>query len=151
MSAGTVYGDRVLVLDLGGTTPAVASTAVLATGLEPVHQYSHALITASLVGATGGALDVYLQTSPDYGTTWFDVIHFPQLAAAASAVKYVAALGKFVTSAVPIVVGAATTPALAANVIFPSGFGTHFRTICVAGASTSAGAAVIITVTLTRL
>src|ERR1019366_10545781 len=45
-------------------------------------------LTASLVGATGGALDVFVQGSPDEGINWFDVAHFVTLAAGAAAIVY---------------------------------------------------------------
>src|SRR5262249_6183355 len=46
--------------------------------------YKSLSIFSMLQGATGGTLDVYLQYSPDGGTTWVDYAHFPQVAAGAA-------------------------------------------------------------------
>lgn len=113
----------------------------------PFDDYESVEFIAELVGATGGPLDVYVQTNEreDNGD-WFDVIHFPQLLAAASAIKYNAAISLFTNATAPIVIGKNASPALAANTIVQGPFGSRFRLCMVAGTSTSAGAAVKITV-----
>jgi hypothetical protein len=130
------------------TSPAAASTAVGDT-IAGLNDFDSITCYASLVGATGGTLDVYLQTSWDGGTTWADICHFPQLAAGASAVKYAVSFCRG-PATVPVVVGVGSvgTPgvALAANVATGWTFGPQIRAVYVAGASTSAGAAVLISV-----
>lgn len=131
---------------ISGTSPAVAgTTAAIGNPITGVDRFSDFKVIASLVGATGGALDVYLQWSPD-GATWYDYAHFPQLAAAASAIVYSANSSFAATT--PAVVGSGITPALAANVCVGGSFGTALRCIATAGASTSAGAAIALTVLL---
>lgn len=129
---------------ISDTSPAAASTAAgdILLGLG---RYDALQITAELVGATGGTLDVYLQTSPDGGTSWYDYIHFPQLAAAASAVKYMVNVPQAGATGITVV-GKDTTPALAANTVVGGSWGDRLRPLYVAGASTSAGAAVLIQV-----
>ena len=102
-------------------------------------------IVAELVGATGGTLDVYLQTSDDGGTTWYDWAHFPQLAAGASAIKYAFSVPSAGELGITTI-GSGTSPALAANTVVGGPWGDRIRALYVAGASTSAGAAVVINI-----
>ena len=126
---------------LSGTSPNSASTAagtVIACGLADLDSLT---VVASLVGATGGVLDVYLQTSHDGGTTYYDWLHFTQLTAGNAAVKVVAHTPRTLNAALTTV-GAATTPALAAGTLTGGSWGDQMRLLFVAGASTSAGAAI---------
>lgn len=133
-----------------GTSPAAAGQAALSGIAQRLEDYDSFYVTALLVGATGGTLDVYLQRRvTDDGSVWADWIHFPQLAAGAAAIKYNA-------SSMPPAVATATVigttadngtsgaPALAANTVLGGHPGEAVRCVCVAGASTSAGAAVTI-------
>ena len=131
-----------LVIANAVASPSSATTVVQASPLTGLGDYHSLLIYASLLGATGGTLDVYLQGSPDSGTTWVDLVHFPQLAAAATAKGYVVQITRGVSSgSAPIVVNTANnTPVLAANTIAPGDWGDRLRYVFVAGASTSAGA-----------
>ncbi len=134
---------------ISDTTPATAITAVSKPvyGLE---KFSEIKIVADLIGATGGALDVYLQWTPDAGTTWYDYAHFAQLAAAAPAVRYCCSSRFGLATAVPSVIGKGTlvTPgvALAAALCLGGPWGEGMRAVYVAGASTSAGAVVSIVI-----
>ena len=130
------------VFSVSDTTPAAAST-VAGDTFTGLGDFDAIAVVANLIGATGGTLDVYLQTSHDGGTTWYDWAHFPQLAAAAGAIKYrfsVPSAGDFG----PTVIGAGTSPALAANTVVGGVWGDRMRALYVAGASTSAGAAITI-------
>jgi hypothetical protein len=129
---------------ISDTSPSSASTAAgdIVSGLA---NFDALTIIANLVGATGGTLDVYLQTSWDGGTTWYDWAHFPQLAAGAAAINYTISAPSSGDPS-PIVVGKNTTPALAANSVVGSVWGPQLRALYVAGSSTSAGAAVTITI-----
>lgn len=148
---------------LAGTSPATASSAVIATatGLEgfPIIQ-----IHALLVGATGGTLDVVLQSTCDpraatqdetgsypaslYGAaaSWYDVLAFPQLAAGAGAVRYVSSLsrGYLLSAAITSVNTADDTPTLAANSVRPNSLGGALRLVATAGAGTTVGAAITV-------
>lgn len=136
--------------DLSGTSPAAASTVVgLAVG--DLDNYDGLQIFATLTGATGGTLDVYLQVSPDDGTTWADYVHFPQLAAGAAAVSYLVTVSQFDGSAAVRVVGTGSTPALAGNTVVGGSWGARMRVVFVAGAATSAGAAQTIKLLCTQL
>ena len=107
---------------------------------------------AELVGATGGTLDVYVQSGNAHkdasgNTAWFDLVHFPQLANGASAVKYrvqVSMVGQ-PASAAPVVIGSGNAPALAANVAVQSVCFDRLRLLMVAGSGTTTGAAVTVT------
>lgn len=130
---------------ISDTTPATASTAIggIARGLDA---YDAFLIDADLVGATGGTLDVYLQrkVAPD---TWRDWLHFTQLTAGNAAVRHSVSTAPGISNTI-VVVGIGTdstaTPALAANTFIGGHPGEAVRAVYVAGASTSAGAAVTI-------
>lgn len=152
------------VLTFAETSPATPSTAasnaVVVGSAGPVGvassapidltNFSSLAVSAALIGATGGALDVFLQTSFDGGTTWVDYAHFPQLAAAASAVKYVFTSSMNAQNAAPLVVGNGLTPSIAANTVVGGAWGDRFRLVFIAGASTSAGAVVAVTLSFSR-
>ena len=124
-----------------GTSPSSATTTAgtsYAAGLDACDSLT---IIGSLVGATGGTLDVYVQTSYDGGTTWFDFAHFTQLSAGAAAVKYAWHVSRASERTTITTIGSATTPALAAGTIMSGGWGNMMRLVFVSGAGTSAGAA----------
>lgn len=129
-----------------GTSPAAASTAAVGSTLVGVEKYAALQIACEVQGATGGTLDLYIQTSFD-GTVFWDLIHLPQLAAAAAAVKYMVNLPNMGATAITVV-GKTGTPALAANTVTGGvgSWGRSLRLLAVAGAGTSAGAVQTITV-----
>ncbi len=131
-------------LQLAEVEAAAASTAAGDT-CAGLGNYDALDIVAELVGATGGTLDVYLQSSPDGGTTWFDYIHFPQLASAAAAVKYRVTVPTMGEAGITVI-GKNTTPVLAANTVVGGLWSDRLRALYVAGASTSAGAVVTISI-----
>jgi hypothetical protein len=122
------------------TSPASASTVAatpIAYGLDELDSIT---IIGELVGATGGTLDVYLQTSYD-GTTYYDFAHFTQLADGGAAVKYAWHVSRVSERTTITTLGSGTTPVLTAGVIMAGGWGNQMRVLFVAGAGTSAGAA----------
>lgn len=130
---------------LAETTPAAAST-VIGKSIFGMDRFEAYAIYASLVGASGGTLDVYLQTSFDEGVTWYDVAHFPQLGASAAAVTYVAQYSPTITAPTAVGKGSAVTAgvALAVGTYTGGPLGDSIRAVYVAGTSTSAGAAISI-------
>lgn len=128
------------VVLFNGTTPATAST-VAQTPVTGLGGYNSMTIYASLIGATGGTLDIYIQYSPDGGTTWVDYAHYAQLAAGATALQKVFSATKDASTALTTV-GSGTSPLLAASTIINGDWGDRFRVLTVAGTSTSAGAAI---------
>lgn len=130
-----------IVIDFTATSPSAAST-VAQTGINGLARFDAIAIEASLVGATGGTLDVYLQVSHDFNPTsaigtWVDYVHFAQLSAGAAAVSY--RVDPAITNSITTV-GTGTTPALAAAICAGGFWGDAMRVLFVAGASTSAGA-----------
>lgn len=131
---------------LSATSPAAAST-VAGTGLATtigaavkMSGFKSMRIEATLQGATGGTLDVYVQVSYDGGVTWSDYVHFPQLAAAAGAVTYGVSMSRSNGDALAVV-GKGTSPLLAAGDWRDGEWGDAARLLFVAGGGTSAGAA----------
>lgn len=134
---------------LSSTSPSSATTAVGAT-VGDMGLCDSLYIYAELTGATGGTLDVYLQVSPDQGTTWVDYAHFAQIAGGAAVIKRVWCVSRGAQQTTVTTVGSGTSPALAANTIIGGEFGDRMRVVYVAGAGTSAGAAQVITILGTR-
>jgi hypothetical protein len=144
------------------TSPSAAGTAAssqpvqnagnfLAPGVAgPLQNFDAADIFAELTGATGGTLDVYLQRSPDDGVTWYDAVHFTQLASGGSAVIYSTALSNAQQTAAPVAVGKNLSPALGAGVTVNGPTSDRLRLVMVAGSGTSAGAAVTVRVMAQR-
>lgn len=133
---------------LSFTSPTAAGTVAQApvVGLGP---YKTMSLYAQLTGATGGTLDIYLQYSPDGGTTWVDWGHFAQIAAGAAAINRALGFAKDVQQLTAQTVGTGTSPALAAGTFVGGDWGDRLRVVAVAGAGTSAGAAQVLLLTLT--
>jgi len=111
-----------------------------------LQNYDALSIRATLTGATGGTLDVYLQTSVD-GTEWRDYAHFAQLADGAAVATYGFSVSRSGQQTSITAIGKDLTPALAANSVLGGDFGNQMRALYVAGAGTSAGAAQVIRIT----
>ena len=141
-AAGTVASSQVVTGSPSANVPAGVAGWV--------DDYASIEVIAELMGATGGSLDVYMQTSPDGGLTWFDTIHWPQQSAAGAQAYYNSPLSQAATTSTPVVVGKNLVPALAANTVINGSFGDRFRLVMVAGTSTSAGASVVVRVSAQR-
>lgn len=131
---------------IADTSPDSASTAA-GSVVRNLKRFEWFTIDAALVGATGGTLDVYLQR--DVNGTWVDWYHFPQLSAGGSAVRYIVD-SNHAESSGPVTVGSGSSPALADSTLPCAHPGDMVRALYVAGASTSAGAAVAISITCHR-
>jgi len=126
---------------------------VLAT-LPGLQEFNKAVGAANLVGATGGTLDVVIQTN--YGGSgllgsggsmtgfWKDIARFTQLLAGAAAITYDFVLTRGIggTLSAPTTPNTVDgTPTLTANTIVPQALGDAIRLIVLPGAGTTAGAA----------
>lgn len=138
------------VLSITGTSPAEAATAVIGAPLSGLGKYRAFRVDAQLVGATGGTLDVYVQRkiAPNL---WADWCHFAQLASGAAAVRYSASAAVVDSTAITTVTSGGTdsTPSLslAAGNFVAGHPGDTVRVVAVAGAGTSAGAAIAVRLT----
>jgi hypothetical protein len=119
--------------------------------LPGLQEFNKAVGTANLIGATGGTLDVCIQTN--YGGSglvgptagyWKDIARFTQLAAGGAAATY----GFVLTRGIGGTLNAPTTenttdatPTLAVNTIVPQALGDAIRLIVLPQAGTTAGAA----------
>lgn len=140
------------------TSPAapgtVASSQPVIGGVDPVlpgvcgflSDYDGAEIVAEFGGATGGTLDVYVQTSPDEGAHWYDMIHFPQAAAGSGAKVYQAPISTATTTTTTTAIGKDLSPALANGAVVNGAMTDRIRLVMVAGAGTSAGTSVVVKV-----
>lgn len=141
------------------TSPAaagtVASSQLVSGGIDNgipngvcglIGDYDGAEIIAELVGATGGTLDVYVQLSPDEGLNWYDIIHYPTLAAGAAAVIYQTPVSTSTVTTTAVVVGKNLSPKLAPGTVVNGAFTDRLRLVMVAGSGTSAGAPVVVRV-----
>lgn len=122
-----------------GTSPATAITAVSTP--VAVGKYDAIRIVAVLQGGTGGTLNPRLQSSWDGGTTWWDIVSFPQLADGAAPTTRTITLSRFNANTTPTAVGSGTSPALAAGTYLDGDFGDMIRAAYTAGSGTSAGTA----------
>lgn len=115
---------------LSETSPSAASTVAGTARAYGLAACEGLTVVGQLVGATGGTLDVYLQTAydaadvADASATWFD------FAPAVSTVT---------------TIGSGTSPALAAATILGGSWGNRMRLLFTAGAGTSVGAATSVT------
>jgi hypothetical protein len=136
-------------LDLSGTSPAGASATVVdATSATQIGLYSTCSFMATVQGATGGTLDIFVQTrfkqKAAPGFFWVDTAHLTQLAAAAAQTTVAFTLTRWspTTSAITANLNIASgTPLLAAATVVPGLLGDQLRIVYKTGAGTSAGAA----------
>jgi hypothetical protein len=77
----------------------------------------------ALATDVGDTLDVYVDISPDGGTTWINAVHFPQQLGTGAAVKYVATLEATAGMTAPLVV----TADAAVNVVRQGILGSQIR------------------------
>lgn len=126
----------------------VTGSLGLAGVCADLSQWSALSIEANLIGATGGTLDIFIQYNPSGDRlNWIDYGHFGQLAAGAGALKQVVSVSTGAQNTTLATVGFNLSPALAAST-FPGGaWADAFRLVFVAGAGTSAGAAITINIT----
>ncbi len=75
---GEIYG-RTQVLVPSGAQTASGNSGPLNLSAPPDHL--NLLLNVTAVAGTGPTLDVYVQTSLDGGTTWYDFVHFNQVTA----------------------------------------------------------------------
>lgn len=141
-------GDSTL-LTITGTSPASASTAAIGSPIGGLQIYDSLQIIAIIQGATGGTLDLYLQTSVD-GSTWYDYAHFAQLAGAAAQITRTITVARYQQQLTATAIGSNLSPALAAGTFLGGTFGSRIRLIGTAGAGTSAGAVQTINFAATR-
>jgi len=111
--------------------------------------YSSMRIEATLKGAQGGTLDVYLQVSYDNGVSWSDYCHFATLAAGAAAATYGVSVTRSAGSSLTVV-GKNAAPLLAANTCRDGEWGGRARLLFIAGPGTSAGAEQVVRLFLSK-
>jgi hypothetical protein len=132
-----------------------ASSAVAAGIACPLDDGNGLDIVAELIGATGGALDVYLQQGMPDGS-WIDVVHFPSLTSGTGAINYKTNISALALNSstnaytTPVVVGKGTSPQLVSGAVVQGQGFDRLRLLMVAGSGTSAGAAVKCYVTTQR-
>lgn len=141
-----VKRDSILIT---ATSPSSASTVVHTEIFKgsALSQAEGLVIDATFTGATGGTLDVYLQRKIT-SNEWVDMVHFPQIAAAASK-KYTVTITGNGSSIVEVGGGTDASPgvALAANTAVDVTPGNDVRIVFVAGSGTSVGASQKIRIT----
>lgn len=118
----------------------------------PLDDWEALDVIIEIQGATGGALAVYLQGSPDGGSTWYDLIAWPSATAASPLKFYQSPLSLATTTSYPVLVGKNLVPALVyaaptgGNVgtgVVNGAFSDRVRLVMVAGVGTTAGSVVV--------
>jgi hypothetical protein len=131
-----------------GTSPTAAAGCLVSAPQIGFSGDKAVTFIADVIGATGGTLDVGVQHSPD-GVTWYDYVHFSQLAAAAAAIvyHYSPALNDSITTIGKYVLAPAsnTTITLANGSVAGGHWFDQLRCIFVPGAGTTVGAACVVT------
>lgn len=137
-NVGTV--GAVKTISLGFTSPSTVTT-VAETTVTGLGIYRSMSCYASLQGGTGGTLDIYIQGTPDAGTTWVDYAHYAQQAAGAGANNnfFSVTRAQQVTT-INTSIGTGTNPALAASTVLGGDWGSQLRTVAKTGSGTTAGA-----------
>ncbi len=104
------------------TPTSTSATAV--TGLGIYKQVMILLNVTAAANAIDDTLDVYIDTSPDGGTTWLNVVHYPQVLGNDGAKKFTATLDPAGAAGTACV---AVTSDAAANTVRPSIFTDRLR------------------------
>jgi hypothetical protein len=111
-------------------------------------------IVATIQGATGGTLDIYLQTSYDVtpelpadslARVWYDYAHYQQLADGASPLNIVWHVDRSTPVTAETSVGTGLNPALGVSTVNGGAWGDLMRVLFVPGAGTTAGTEQIVT------
>jgi hypothetical protein len=127
------------------SVPTTASTTTYGTQFQFVapKQTDYVVVLATLLGVTGGTLDIVIQESWDSGTTWDDVAHFTQLAGGAAATSWRLVVGAQLGKATATVVGTVGTavPVLVANTFADGPWAPTLRIVSTTGSGTSGSAA----------
>ena len=131
------------------TSPA-SETIAAGTPITGLDDFDSVVIFASIVGATGGVLDVFVQAFD--GVNWIDIAHFTQLADGGAAVQYIVPISRVPRpdDNTAVVTGQDLTPALAADTIVHGTLTDRLRFVFDAGAGTSAGASQTLTIVGTK-
>jgi len=131
--------ERSDVFNIGGTSPAAAGSATIGTA-KSLCGYDAVTVILEVVGATGGTLDLVLESQWGDDGTWYNLYRVPQLAAGAAAATYQISfsLGNTVNA-----IGKNGALTLATSTPAAGHWGDKVRLYATAGASTSAGAAIV--------
>lgn len=128
-------------VDLSTTSPSTPVTTICSVS-QSLTLFRNLEIVAILQGNTGGAMDLYVQSSPDGGTTWADYIHYPQQASGGGPQAYHVTVGRDGgQTAAPVVISTGITPSLAVNTVVGGSFGNFLRVVIKSGAGTTVGKA----------
>lgn len=123
------------------------SNAPLGVAEGVFDEYLSLRLEADLVGATGGTLDVYVQSF--WLGHWYDLAHFPTIAGGTPLAHYAFVGGPGYLQTAQLV-GVDLTPALAANTIVGGPWGEKLRLLMVAGSGTSGFANVFVRIIAQR-
>lgn len=136
----SVYSTLELLnqLNADSTSPAAPGFKVTATntGFGTCQAFK---FLAAIKGGVGGTLDIIVEHSPD-GIDWYEMIHFPQLAAGAPVIRY--DLPRYLSSdggIIPVGKNLTTTTILPVNTAVNPPYFDQFRVRYIAGAGTTAG------------
>lgn len=125
--------------------PNTASTTTYGTtfSFTDPKKVDYVVLLVQLTSLTGGTLDVVIQETWDFGTTWDDVAHFTQLAGGGAAVNYRFVVGPQLGLPTATVVGTVGTavPVLAANKFADAPWAQQLRLVATTGSGTSGAAA----------
>lgn len=121
--------------------PGTASTTTYGANIAGFDSYDAVKVVASLVGVTGGTLNMYIQHSWDGGTVWYDCASFAQLADGAAAVTYdfSVVLDSTIRTITKGTV-AASVPTLTAGTVTSGPWGNILRLVSKTGGGVSVGA-----------
>lgn len=137
---------------ISDTSPITSvGAAASATNLEFMDRFDAGTIVAELVGATGGTLDIYLQQYDASDGTWYDYLHFAQLASGAAAIIKSIPITRTSQRTATVTIGKNNAPALALDTCIGGDFGDRLRAWYVPGATTTVGAAIKIKFIGTKL
>lgn len=148
---------NLLTKTVGGIADSLSpasATYKVTTGVDGFSSYTAISFIATITGGTGGTLDAIIEHSPDGGTTWYEYVHLPQVAAAtAASYTYGPALNdSIVTVGKNNLAGdtLTTTMVLGNGAVAGSHWFDMLRVKYVAGASTTVGATQVVRVNCVR-
>jgi ABC-type amino acid transport substrate-binding protein len=145
--APAAHAGESVSFDMSFTSPSSATTTVMYTTASNTSLFTTCSAYVAQTGATGGTLDIYIQTMLKQVNNptgyWVDVAHTAQMAAAAAKTAYTFPITRWSSTAPGITAGINTTsgtPTLTAATVTQGILGYKLRVVVVAGAGTSAGA-----------
>jgi hypothetical protein len=137
-----------------GTATSVNAVSGVSSGIANgvigyLDDYRSLRFFAELTGATGGSLQVTIESSAD-GSNWYEYLSWPSITSGAGLAYYSASTSLSAGTSSILAVGKGSVSAIAANKVVGGAHGSMLRLLMTAGSGTTVGAPVLVRISAQR-